>query len=157
MKPICKMLALAIAFAACVQTLAAAESAAPESARTFLLRMQEEATAPIIEHCNASVPEQKTFLDAEYAIFKSRFRAASAGLLEHGVDSAELSKPVDPELAANLTTVQAQMLAQVKKLDPRTYCTQLRTNLANQTVDTIRTALETAFRQYTSHEDARQP
>lgn len=157
MNPNCRNLALVIPLAVLAQAATAAESAAPESARSFLLRMQEEATAPIIEHCNASVPEQKTFLDAEYAVFKSRFRAASSGLLEHGVDSAELSKPVDPELAANLLQVQGQMLAQVKKLDARTYCTQLRANLANQTVDTIRTALEAAFRQYTSQEDVKQP
>jgi hypothetical protein len=134
-----------------------AEPAPAETARSFLMRIQEDAAAPIIKHCADSVPELKTFLEAEYAVFRDRFRVASAEVLEAGVDSAELSKPVAPEVVAQFTQVQEQMLAQVRKLDPRTFCTQLRTNLANQTVDSIRIALQTALTQYTSQEEAKTP
>jgi hypothetical protein len=58
---------------------------------------------------------------------------------------------------AEFLKVQEQMLAQVRKLDPRTFCTQLRTNLANQTVDSIRIALQATLTQYTNREDAKTP
>jgi hypothetical protein len=135
----------------------AAEPAAPESARSFLMHIQEDSAAPIIKHCAESVPELKTFLEAEYATFRDRFRVASSEVLEAGVDSAELSKPVTPELKAEMARGQEQMLAQVKKLDARTFCTQLRANLANQTVDSIRIALQAALTNYTNQEAAKAP
>jgi hypothetical protein len=134
-----------------------AEPAAAETARSFLMRLQEDAAAPIIRHCSASVPELKTFLEAEYAVFRDKFRVASAEVLDAGVDSAELARPVAPEVMAEFLKVQEQMLAQVRKLDPRTFCTQLRTNLANQTVDSIRIALQATLTQYTNREDAKTP
>jgi restriction endonuclease Mrr len=134
-----------------------AQPAAAEPARSFLMRIQEDAAAPIIKHCAENVPELKTFLEAEYAAFRDKFRVANAAVLEAGVDSAELAKPVTPEAVAEFQKVQEQMLAQVKKLDPKTFCAQLRTNLANQTVDSIRIALQAALTQYTNQEAAKGP
>ena len=157
MNPIRMLVAAPILLAAFAQFATAAEPTAPESARSFLLRMQEDAAAPIIKHCADNVPELKTFLEAEYASFKSRFRAASAVVLEESVASEELEKPIPPEVAAELLRAQQQMLIRVKSLDAKTYCTQLRSNLANETVASLKLALASALAQYASQGEAKSP
>ena len=122
----------------------------PESNRSFLLRSQVEATDPIIEYCVSQVPSLKTALEAAYADYKSKLLAVAAPLAEQLLGSEELSKPVDPNFVAEFGKVREQMLAQIKTVDAKAFCTPLPAKLASVDVAAFRASVEDAYNRFTN-------
>ncbi len=121
-----------------------------ESVGVLLLRLQEESAAPLVQHCAAQVPSLKRPLEAEYAQFRKRFRKATAPLRAGIGTNDELSRTATPELIMQFKGMDADMLLQIQKRDPRSYCPLLKENLANATADSMRRNMESAFAQYTA-------
>ncbi len=125
--------------------------AAPaETVGALLLRLQEQSAAPFIQHCNAKVPELRRALESEYSRFSKKFQKATASLRSGIKANAELSKPAPRELIAQFEQMNKESLAQSQALDPRSFCTTLKSNLSQATEKSIQENMQSAFAQYTA-------
>jgi hypothetical protein len=130
--------------------LPARAEAPVESVGLYLLRVQEESAAPLVQHCGAKVPELKKSLEAEYLRFKKRYRKATAPLRAQLGTNAELSKPVSREMIEQFEAMGAQSFAQVRALDARPFCLTLKDNLSNATEKTIQQNMQSTLAHYTA-------
>ena len=148
-RPIAATLALALI---CIPSmvLAAPAQAPAETVGVLLLRLQEESAGPLIQHCAASVPSLKRSLEAEYSQFRKKFRKATAPLRAGIGTNDELSRPAPREVIKQFEGMDAEMLLQIQKLDPHSYCPMLKANLARATLESIRKNMESAFAQYSA-------
>jgi hypothetical protein len=121
-----------------------------ETVGALLLRQQEQSAAPFIQHCNAKAPELRRPLEGEYSRFRKKFLKATASLRSGIKANAELSKPAPRELIAQFEQMNRESLAQSKALDPRSFCTALRSNLSQATEKSIQENMQSAFAQYTA-------
>ncbi|MEO6186433.1 MAG: hypothetical protein ABIP83_09055 [Steroidobacteraceae bacterium] len=130
--------------------LSAAATPPAETVGALLLRLQEESAAPLVQHCVARVPSLKRSLETEYAQFRKRFRKATAPLRAGIGTNGELSRTASRALVRQFEGMDEEMLLQIQKLDPRSYCPTLQENLANATAESMRRNMESAFAQYTA-------
>ncbi|MEO8308689.1 MAG: hypothetical protein ABI616_11695 [Pseudomonadota bacterium] len=121
-----------------------------ETVGVFLLRVQEESAAPMIQHCAARIPEQKKPLETEYAKFKKRFRKATAPLRAKIGRNSELSITASRELIQQFEGMDRESLVRIRKLDPHVFCPQLKANLSDATAESIRKNMENTFARYTA-------
>jgi hypothetical protein len=122
----------------------------PETVGALLLRQQEQSAAPFIQHCNAEVPELRRLLESEYSRFRKKFQKATASLRTGIKANAELSKPAPHELIAQFEQMNRESLSQSRALDPRSFCSTLKSNLSQATEKSIRENMQSAFAQYTA-------
>jgi hypothetical protein len=122
--------------------------ASTETVGALLLRLQEQSAAPFVQYCGAKLPEFRRALETEYVQFKKRFKKATAPLRARAITDKELSKAASRDLIRQFEEMDAQSFAQIQKLEARSFCTQLRDNLAHATADSIQTNMQSAFAQY---------
>lgn len=128
--------------------VAPAATASTESVGELLIRNQLQSAVPLMAYCALQVPALKAPTAVEYQRFKDKFKKASTGFAKQIAASPELAKPATPELKNTLQGVDAQMLAEIQRLDSKTYCAQLKANLAGATAASIRTNLQAALARF---------
>jgi hypothetical protein len=142
-------LAIALSLAMISSLAPAAQPAAhAETVGALLLRLQEQSAAPFVHYCGSKAPELQRPLETAYLQFKKRFRKATAPLRTQAATDSELSKAASSELIRQFEEMDAQSFAQTRDLEPRSFCAQLKNNLAGATAESIQTNMRSAFAQY---------
>jgi hypothetical protein len=136
---------------ACALVVQAADTPPKKTLLDYLVQMQSDMMAPIVEHCARAVPATRADLEKEFGAFKEKLRLATQPLMRR-IDQAGLPEPTSEEAGQMQQMIKALSTAQldeVRKQDPAIYCPSLVTKVRSVTVESLRTSIEATYDQYT--------
>jgi hypothetical protein len=134
----------------CMPVVQAADAPAKKTVLDYLVQMQSDMMAPIVEHCVRAVPATRLDLDREFSAFKDKLKLAAQPLMRR-IDQTGLAEPTREEanqMQEMIKVVSAAQLDEVRKVDPAMYCPSLVAKVRSVTVENLRTSIEGAYDQY---------
>jgi hypothetical protein len=134
----------------CVPVVQSADVPAKKTVLDYLMQMQSDMMAPIVEHCARAVPATRADLDKEFGAFKDKLKLAAQPLMRR-IDQAGLAEPTREEASQMQEMIKALSTAQleeVRKVDPAMYCPSVVAKVRAVSVENLRTSIEAAYDQY---------
>lgn len=128
----------------------AADAPAKKTLLDYLVQMQSEMMAPIVEHCSRAAPTTRADLEKEFGTFKDKLRLAVQPLMRR-LDQAGLPEPTREEasqMQQMIKGMSAAQLDEVRKLDPAMYCPALVTKVRAVSIEQLRTSIEATYEQF---------
>lgn len=123
---------------------------AQETMGSMVVSVPSKLMGRMVDYCLASVPGLSEELRTESAAAFEKFSVAMQPLLEELSADPQFSAPVRSDVAAEFHEVGELMLADVRKLDPEVFCSNLVLRMRNITIEGLRSSIEESYRQYMS-------
>jgi hypothetical protein len=123
---------------------------AQETMGAMVVSIPAKLMGQMVDYCAASVPSLSEELRTDSAAAFAKFSVAMEPFLEELSTDPEFSAPVRSDVVAEFHAIGELMLADVRKLDPEVYCSNLVLRMRDITIDEIRSSIEESYRQYMS-------
>jgi hypothetical protein len=134
----------------CLPVVQAADTPVKKTLLDYLVQMQSDMMAPIIEHCARALPATRADLEKEFGVFKDKLRLATQPLMRR-LEDAELPEPGAEEtgqMQEMIKALSAAQLAEVRKQDPAAYCPSLVAKVRAVSVENLRSSIEATYDQF---------